>query len=178
MKTGIYTALLCMWISVPFVTSAQSLKPYTGDPDAPPLILDDINGIRWELSKLRGQVVLVNFWATWCTPCLKEMPAMERLKQKMTGRPFVILGVDMGESREAISTFLATTPVTFPILLDSTGKAVRDWKVFAVPTSYLVDSEGHVRYGLFGAVEWDQATIVGQIEGVMPDAVPARGGSK
>ena len=131
---------------------------------APSLQVRDLTHTEKTLSDYRGQVVLVNFWATWCPPCRAEMPSMERLRQKMAGRPLVILGVNSGETSDEVNAFLPSVKITFPILLDPDSVNTRRWKVFAMPTSFLVDAEGRVRYSLAGAVEWDSNEAVERIE--------------
>lgn len=126
------------------------------EPVAPPaLAMKDLSGREHALSAYQGQVVLVNFWASWCPPCRKEMPSLQRLTQKMAGKPFVILAVDSGESMEEAAAFLKGMVVDFPILPDPDGMEVKRWKVFAMPTSFLIDKRGQVRYALPGGTEWD-----------------------
>jgi thiol-disulfide isomerase/thioredoxin len=86
-------------------------------------------------------VVLINFWATWCPPCRKEMPALERLSTRLGADPFMVLGVNVGEDPERIADFLQSLPVPpgFPILLDRSGDASREWEVRVVPTTWVVD---------------------------------------
>ncbi len=136
---------------------------------APSLLVRDIAHTERTLSNYRGQVVLVNFWATWCPPCRAEMPSMERLRQKMAGRPLVILGVNSGESPDEVNDFLTGMKIEFPILLDLDSANARRWKVFALPTSFLVDAEGRVRYSLAGAVEWDSDEALERIEKLLAE---------
>jgi thiol-disulfide isomerase/thioredoxin len=126
------------------------------EPVAPPaLTARDLNGLDQDLSALKGKVVLVNFWASWCPPCRKEMPSIQRLERNMAGKPFGILSVDSGESREEAEAFLKSMPVGFTILLDPDSEEARRWKVYAMPTSFLIDKLGKVRYILSGGTEWD-----------------------
>ncbi len=134
---------------------------------AAPLVLPALGGGTTDLEQLRGKVVLVNFWATWCPPCRKEMPSMNRLNQLMHGQPFAILGVNAGDSAEAIHAFLLQTPVNFPILLDEEGTSLKPWQAFVFPTSYVVDKRGRVRMGLFGSIEWDAPETVARLEALL-----------
>jgi len=133
----------------------------------PPLVLKDMNGKSHNLAAYKGKVVLVNFWATWCPPCRDEMPSMQRLKEKMAGRPFVMLGVDSGESPADLADFLAKVKVDFTIVFDPDGAATRRWKVFGLPTNFLIDQQGKVRYVLTGPAEWDGKEAVDLIEGLL-----------
>lgn len=134
----------------------RKLRPYKGNPISPPLKLTDLDGKVHNLADYKGKVVLVNFWASWCPPCVHEMPSMQRLKEKMTGKPFVILGVNLAEPEQEVRDFLATkVKVDFPILMDRDGTALKAWKVFVFPTSFVVGPDGKIRYGLYGELEWD-----------------------
>ncbi len=134
----------------------RKLRPYKGNPVPSPLRLTDLDGKVHDLADYKGQVVLVNFWASWCPPCVKEMPSMQRLKEKMAGKPFVILAVNMAEPENEVRDFLASkVTVDFPILMDRDGAALKAWKVFVFPTSFVVGPDGKIRYGLYGEFEWD-----------------------
>jgi thiol-disulfide isomerase/thioredoxin len=146
----------------------RALSPYRGDPRPPPLALRDLAGRAVSLADYQGRVVLVNFWASWCPPCVHEMPSMERLAQRLAGTPFVILGVNMAESPASVRGFLAArVGVSFPILLDSDGAALKRWQVFAFPTSFVIDKKGKIRYALFGATEWDDAAVVEKLRALL-----------
>ena len=146
--------------------SAQELKPYAGTA-TPPLQLRDLGGKVHDLKDYRGQVVMVQFWATYCPPCIKEMPSMVRLKAKLQGKPFAILAVNMGETEKEVKDFLARVKTDFTILMDNDGKALSAWKVFVAPSTFLVDAKGNIRYALQGGAEWDAPEYVTKISEMM-----------
>lgn len=144
--------------------SAAELKPYDGD--TPPLSLNTLEGEAVTLEDYRGQVVMVQFWATYCTPCRIEMPSMNRL-QKIMGENLKILAVDMGEEASEVREFVAEVKPEFTILMDEEGEALAAWKVFAAPATFIIDPDGKIRYTLFGATEWDSETTVEQLKSLM-----------
>ncbi|WP_304795079.1 TlpA disulfide reductase family protein [Lacisediminimonas sp.] len=123
------------------------------------LSLADLAGKTVDLKSLKGQVVLLNFWATWCEPCRDEMPAMNRLQQKFGARGFKVIAVNLGESRGRIEQFLRTTPVDFLILRDDDSSVSKAWRVRVLPASFLVDRNGMLRYQLVGEAKWDEPSL-------------------
>jgi peroxiredoxin len=123
--------------------------------------LPDLDGKPHRLSDLRGKVVLVNFWATWCPPCRREMPSMERLSQRLKDQPFVILGVNQQEDPEQVFVFTAQVDPSpnFPILFDRNSKVANAWGVLGLPASFIVDKQGRVVYRAMGGREFDHPEI-------------------
>ncbi len=166
--TGMAFALLCL-LGMPGASPlAADLPPLShsltrmAPKPAPAIKLKDIDGATHDLAQLRGRVVLVNFWATWCPPCRREMPSMERLSQALKGEAFSVLAVDVGEDADTIEAFtgqLDTMP-TFPILLDSRSRVMQAWKVAGLPTTYLVDRRGRIIASAIGGREFDHPEIV------------------
>jgi thiol-disulfide isomerase/thioredoxin len=160
--------LLVLALSFTTAQAMASASFRTLTPSAPPsLALPDLSGTAHDIAQYQGKVVLVNFWAAWCPPCRREMPSMQRLKEKMSGRPFVILGVDSAEEREEVVAFLRLVKVDFPILLDPDSATTRRWKVFALPTSFLIDRNGKVRYSIAGPTEWDEGEALALIDSLL-----------
>jgi len=154
--------------SQPKASKSLQLSAYKGAQDLA-LNLKAINGKNYDLTAEKGKVILVNFWASWCPPCVHEMPSMARLKTHFKNRKFEILAVNLGEDSKTIQTFLREHPVNFPVLLDSDAKAVKDWKVFAYPSSYLIDKNGKIRLALFGATQWDDLQHLTKIEALLAE---------
>ncbi|MDH5394666.1 MAG: TlpA family protein disulfide reductase [Gammaproteobacteria bacterium] len=146
----------------------RKLQPYKGNPVPPMLILDNLEHKQVDLRQLKGQVVLVNFWASWCPPCVHEMPSMQRLQNRFSAKDFSILGVNMAEDEKTVRKFLATkVSINFPVVFDRDGAALKRWGVFAFPTSYIIDKKGHIRYAILGGVEWDTEAIVKKIKNLI-----------
>ena len=166
------TLLLLLWtLSAP--GSAVELKALPPNTAPPPLALPDLQGREHTLADYRGKVVLVNFWASWCPPCVREMPSMQRLNAALKGRPFVIVTVNMDETREEITAFLHKLKIReFVVLMDRGGKVLQRWKVHVFPTSFVLDAKGKLRYAFAGAPEWDEGKVRKQIEGLVAEAAP------
>ena len=136
---------------------------------APVLNARDLGGTSRSLADYRGKVVLLNFWASWCPPCLREMPSMERLRVKMAGQPLEIVALASAEGPNDVKAFLSKMNLGFPILLDTDGSNTQRWKVFALPTSFLLDAKGRVRYVLTGPTEWDEGEALKLIESMLKE---------
>lgn len=140
---------------------SHGLTAHAAKKPAPPLKLKGIDGQVHDIAALRGKVILVNFWATWCPPCRREMPSMEHLARKLRGENFAVLAVDVGENVDTIETFISQLELdlTFPILLDTSSKAMQAWKVSGLPTTFVIDRKGHIAYSAIGGREFDHPEI-------------------
>ena len=143
--------------------SEPTLKPYKGKRRIA-LQLKDIQGQQVKLSDYKGQVVLLNFWASWCKPCIKEIPSLSRLGEQLKMQNFKIITVNVGESAREINEFKKRIKFDLPILLDDSGQAVQDWGVYAYPSNFLLDKNGIIHYTYRGALEWDAPVIVNTIK--------------
>jgi peroxiredoxin len=119
---------------------------------APDLALVDLDGEPASLDDLRGQVVMVNNWATWCPPCRAEMPELEAYYQAHKDDGFVLVGINSGDQSSQVEAFIQEYNLTFPMWLDPTGLAIHAFKNNALPSSYILDEKGTVRLVWSGAV--------------------------
>ncbi len=119
---------------------------------APELALNDLQGKQASLADYRGQVVLVNNWATWCPPCKAEMPTLEAYYQAHQGQNFILIGIEAGEPVTDVAQFVQSYQLTFPIWLDPDGKATDAFQNNALPSSYVMDETGAVRLLWNGAI--------------------------
>ncbi|MBW5289667.1 MAG: thioredoxin family protein [Candidatus Ruthia sp. Apha_13_S6] len=139
------------------------LKPYKGKSNIS-LKLKSIDGQILNIKDFDNQVILINFWASWCKPCVTEIPSLVRLQTILKDKPFKILTVNVGESKQEIDAFMKKVKFDLPIMLDHSGQAVRDWGVYAYPSNFLLDKNGNIRYTYRGALEWDARPIVKTIQ--------------
>ncbi len=146
--------------------TASPLTPFSKRSDAPELKLKDIDGKTHDLSKLHGKVVLVNFWATWCPPCLHEMPSMQKIYRVLSREHFEILAVNVGEDDKKVFAFSGTLKpsLSFPLLLDLDSRVMHKWKVMGMPTSFIVDKNGRVALRIVGGRDFDNPAMLKQIQ--------------
>ena len=136
--------------------ASEEGNPATGRPVvgslAPDFTLTDLDGNSVRLQDLRGQVVFLNFWATWCPPCRAEMPDIEALHRKYRDRGVVVLGVDLRESESGVRAYVEGGGYTWTFLIDTTGQVAAAYRVSAIPTSFFIDKEGTIRAVAIGGM--------------------------
>lgn len=132
---------------------------------APDFAVPDLAGQAVRLSGLRGQVVLVNLWATWCPPCREEMPSMQKLYQRLKGRGFVLLAVSQDENgKAAVEPFVRDLGLTFPVLIDPEHQVGDRYQVWGYPESFLIDREGRIAERIIGPRDWASPDQVAAVE--------------
>lgn len=139
-------------LSMPLVASALEIGK-----TAPDFTLKSLEGPNMKLSEMAGNVVLINFWASWCGPCREEMPLLNALHKKYQALGFTVLGVNVEEDVNGARSFLSNVPVDFPVLLDSSNQVSKQYKVIAMPTTVMVDRDGKMRYLHKGYKSGDEA---------------------
>lgn len=153
----------------PCVNSAGTLEPYTATNPLPAFSLPDTRGEMHQLADYRGRVVLVNFWASWCPPCIKEMPSLQRLQAQLADRPFEILAVNVGEQRYRAWKFSKLIDLQLPVLLDTQSQTFNAWEASVLPTSFLLDPGGRIRYRAQADLEWDTEAVTALIEELLAE---------
>ncbi len=147
--------------------SIQMLHPLQEPFLAPEFELKGEDGTLYRLSDYRGQVVILNFWATWCPPCREEMPSMERAWQKIKEKGIVIIAVNVGEDEDTIFAFTGEYPVTFPLPMDIDGAVIKKYPVVGLPTTYIISPEGIVTHRAVGPREWDHSQLLDQLRNML-----------
>ena len=145
----------------------KSFKAVAPGNPAPDFQLEDNHGNLVSLSALRGKVVMVNFWATWCPPCRAEMPSMEKLHQAMAGEDFVMLAINVEENgRFTVADFLQKTPHSFPILYDEQGVVQKLYGVYKFPESFVITKDGMIDDKVIGAIDWAHPDTIAYFKGL------------
>ena len=141
---------------------SHNLTPVKNVISASDFELQDMDEEKVKLSKYRGKVVLLNFWATWCPPCIREMPSMERLHQQVDAEDFKVLAVNQMEDVDQVFAFTGQLDVdpTFQILFDTTSEVSQAYAVRGLPTTYLIDKKGNIRYRAVGGREFNHPGVI------------------
>tara|TARA_B100000745_G_scaffold290259_1_gene229048 strand:- start:30 stop:536 length:507 start_codon:yes stop_codon:yes gene_type:complete len=141
-----------------------------GNESAPPLALVDIRGVEHALEQYRGKVVVVNFWATWCPPCVEELPSLESAWQRYRQQGLVVLAVS-GEERDVVTSFLERLPsdITFPVLIDGDMKSGNRWQIRGLPTTVVVDRSGDVHWRAEGQLDFSASDVNKKLLALLDD---------
>ena len=161
--------LVIFSLSAAAAETKQTLSPLAEKLPARDFSLKDMDEKIYRLADLRGKVVLINFWATWCPPCRKELPSMERLWQQFSKEDFMVLAINVGEDADTIFAFTGTLEpaLGFPLLLDRDSAVLKAWPVRGLPTTFVLDREGRVVYRAVGGREFDNPELVAQLRGLL-----------
>jgi thiol-disulfide isomerase/thioredoxin len=136
----------------------------------PPMQAMDMHGKTWALSGLRGRAVVLNFWATWCPPCRAEMPSLQQMAEIYGPEQLQVLAVNVGEGPRRINQYLQASGLNLTVLLDPQSEIARQWGASALPTTYLIDTQGNPRYRLRGEVDWTGREAAALVEPLLPKA--------
>jgi peroxiredoxin len=157
-------------IAGPDLYTASGLQPVRQGISAPDFSLHTLDGRSLALSSLRGKVVVLNFWATWCGPCKDEMPSLQRLKESFKTGEFELLAITTDAQREAIARFVHSLGLAFPILLDETKDVSAAFGVRGLPTTVLIERDGRLLARAVGPRAWDSPETIALIRTVLEQA--------
>ncbi|KPK40235.1 MAG: hypothetical protein AMJ69_03160 [Gammaproteobacteria bacterium SG8_47] len=128
---------------------------------APALRLEDLDGGSFDLSQARGRWVVVHFWASWCGPCRREMPTVERMAKALVDAPVTVVLVNTAEDEEAVFGFMPVVAPDLDTLMDYDGRVTERWQPRGLPSTFLVDPAGRLRFVALGGRTWDSAEYLG-----------------
>jgi peroxiredoxin len=151
------------------LSNAGELMNEISSADASNFTLMSAHGADISLSDYEGKFVLLNFWATWCPPCVKEMPALNDMHNKLNGgNGLEVVGVHVGPALATVKQFLKDRPVDFDILIDK-NMSLSSWQVSGLPTTFLIDPSGKLIYKAIGEREWSSPEMIEFIRGIMKE---------
>jgi thiol-disulfide isomerase/thioredoxin len=160
------TALL--WLTTTALPAAELVPP--GDnPPAADFSLPDLRDKLHTLEDYRGKVVLVNFWASWCPSCIYEMPALKHLRESLGDKGFEVLAINVGEAKYRVWKYVKLINFDAPVLLDPRKILFHDWKLSVLPTSFLIDRSGHIRYRVVAAPDWNSDATMAIIRNLLQE---------
>jgi peroxiredoxin len=162
----IKTSVASIAIGLASVTAAQAAA---GNTAAPAFSLPNKAGETIDLGKFKGQVVMLNFWASWCGPCRTEMPLMDQIYKKYSPAGFTLLGVNVDTDSTDAQKFLSQVPVSFPIAFDRDNKVSKLYEVSAMPSTVFIDRKGNVRALHRGYKPGDEAEYLAQIRALLKE---------
>lgn len=143
------------------------LKKFNGSIKPLPINLIDSHGNNVVKNHYKGKVSIINFWATWCPPCVEEIPSLNRLKNKMKGSDFELISINYAEDKTTILEFMKKVNVEFPVLLDKDGTFARKWNVITYPSTFVIDKSGKIKYGVNAAIEWDSPELITKLKSLL-----------
>ena len=129
--------------------------------------LKDLDDKVVRLGDFKGKTVIINFWATWCPPCRRELPSMQDTYEAFKGKNLVIIGINVGEDWETIAPFIAPYKLAFPILLDSDSSELTRWNAIGLPSSFVINGKGIVTHRFTGGRNWDDPVFRADLEKIL-----------
>ena len=178
--TGAFLGVVVVLVAVGWLNREErGYAPVDVGEEAPPLALPRIDGDTLSLADLRGKVVMLNIWATWCAPCRLEMPSMQRVYEQFRDEGFEVMAVSVdqnpglrqpdGAVRGIVSDFVEQLGLTFPIVVDPTGGTERLYGIEALPTTLLIDRSGRIRVREVGGRYWDRSPHLDMIKSLLEE---------
>ena len=165
LPTGLLAAVLAL--ALPTWAAADSAVDTAAPAPAPAFTLESTGGQRVSLAQFKGDVVMINFWASWCGPCRQEMPLLDSIYRKYKDLGFTLIGVNVEPDSKAANAWLKATPVTYPVLYDTQSQVSQLYQVQAMPTTVIIDRTGAVRYVHRGYLPGDENAYLNSIRSLV-----------
>jgi thiol-disulfide isomerase/thioredoxin len=167
---------ICIFSSLAATAVAEEIKPPFGIRHydkglAPDFSLQDMDGETFELKKTRGHWVFLHFWASWCGPCKKEMPAVQHLANSMQDNLQIVM-INTAEDDDTVFTFLAAINVELNSLIDKDGLVTEEWKPRGLPTTFLINPQGEIKYQAIGGRDWDKPEYLNFLKKLIAASIP------
>ncbi|MFK7889369.1 MAG: TlpA family protein disulfide reductase [Granulosicoccus sp.] len=159
--------LVGILLTAPALAAEQSISPV--ERTLPEFELASLDNQVWSVQALKGQPWIINFWATWCPPCIEEIPSMNAAWGKLEAQGVGMLAINAGEGLEAVSSFAQKITIDFPVLLGDSA-TLANWSVRALPTTIVVDANGKVVYEALGPREWDDESLLSKVTELLADS--------
>ena len=160
--------------ALPLTTASQikrgldtQLNPFKLSMAPVSIQLQNTDGNMFVKNDYQDQITVINFWATWCGPCVREIPSLNRLKDKMKHLPFELISINYAEDKKTIDEFMKKVNVNFPVLLDHDGTFSKQWNVIAFPSTFVIGPDGKIRYGINAAIEWDEPAYIEELKSLL-----------
>jgi len=164
----LFLILLIVSLVVPAFSMGETEDLDLSGAEAIDFTLPNLSGEEITLSDYQGKVVFLNFWATWCPPCRKEMPSMQKLYEKLKGKDFEMLAVAMDRSGQSVvAPFVKEGGYTFPILLNPSGAIASKYMVRGIPATFIIDKQGRIIDRVVGARNWDSDSVIKKLKLLM-----------
>jgi thiol-disulfide isomerase/thioredoxin len=161
MKRYFCLSLVLFLFVIPGCAKEEKDLPAVEGNAAPNFTLKDLSGRDTKLADLKGKVVVLNFWATWCPPCREEIPSMMRLNQAMGGKPFQMLAASENEGgKEEVEAFFKQSGTMLPALLDSNQAVGKRYGLTGVPETFVIDKKGVILKKVVGAIDWNDPAVI------------------
>lgn len=160
MRFSVLSLALGLALSAPLVQAEQLLDAV--DRDLPEFDLASVDSGQWQQERLLGKPWVINFWASWCPPCVEEIPSMNEAWQQLESQGVGMLAINAGEGRDTVDGFLQRIDIDFPTLMGN-ADTLSNWSVMALPTTLIVNARGEVVYEAEGPREWNDAALLDQV---------------
>ena len=165
---SVFLIMLCGMLLLPITMASGLMSKVPSGSSATNFTLMSAHGQDISLTDYRGKFVLINFWATWCPPCVKEMPALNSLHSKLKNQGLRVVAVHAGPALATVKKFLKDNPVDFDVVIDK-NMSLSNWQVSGLPTTFLVNPDGKLIYKATGERDWDSEEMISFLKAVMKE---------